>query len=131
LIPGFSLLALTHALMATVALLHFSFPSYVAVYLGVYASQALTGGNMLTLGSDLAPPQARGLFFGVYNLISQTGSTLSPLAFAALATAYDYPASFVFLSLMSLGAALVLGLLVPDPVGRAARRKVTAQTASS
>lgn len=118
LIPGFTLLGVGHALMAVTAYAHFPFGAYIGVFLWVYAAQSLTGGNMQTLGSDLAPPSARGRFFGTYNLISQTGQMLSPVFFALLAGAFSYFASFAFLSVMALGAAFVLGTQVKETLRR-------------
>jgi MFS family permease len=114
LVPGFSLLGISYLLMASTAVFHLPLAFFVLSFLAVSASQSLTGGNMQTLGSDMAPPNARGRFMGVYNLISQSGQTLSPVIFAFFAGSFGYPASFLFLAVTGGATALVLATQVRE-----------------
>ena len=50
------------------------------------AAQSLTGGSIQTIGADVAPPQARGMFLGLWRFTGQVGQTASPVAFAFLAS---------------------------------------------
>jgi MFS family permease len=84
-VPGFTGLAIAMAALAACAVLLLDLSSYVALFLFAVASQALTGGSIQTLGADVAPAQARGMFLGLWRMVGRGGSTLSPILFAALA----------------------------------------------
>jgi MFS family permease len=119
LVPGFTLLGISYGVMTLTAVFHLSVYVFILAFLAVSASQSITGGNMQTLGSDMAPPNARGKFMGIYNLISQTGQTLSPLLFAFFAGVLGYPASFLFLAVTGAATALVLGTQVRETLRKA------------
>lgn len=114
LIPGFIAIALALMLVAATALLHASLTWFVVTYVAVVATQSLTSGSNQTLGADVAPPGARGVFLGLWNFTGQSGSSLSPIVFAALATFAGYTAAFLFLALASMGVAAMLATLIPE-----------------
>ena len=116
LVPGFSLLALALAFISVTAYMHLSFEMFVLAYLCVYMSNAITGGNMQTLGSDIAPKNARGRFYGVWNTLGSVGSPVSTSIFALLSASMGYWVAFGFLGTMACGAALILGTQVRDRV---------------
>ena len=107
-VPGFSLLAFSLLIMATSAFGHWAFSSYVAAFLFARVSMSSVSGTMQVIGSDAAPPHARGAFFGLWGFVRSCGSFLSPAAFAGMATGFGFGASFVLLSVMSLGTASIL-----------------------
>lgn len=113
-VPGFGSLGLALLLMALIALLNLSFPVFVIALIGVGLTQGLTGGSMQTLGSDVAPAHARGQFFGVWNTIGQFGTFLSPAIFGVLTEQAGSPSAFLFLGLMSIGGAVLVGLFVKE-----------------
>jgi MFS family permease len=90
LVPGFSLLAVALAFISFTAYVHLSFKMFVLAYLCVYTSNSITGGNMQTLGSDIAPDNARGRFYGVWNTLGSVGSPVSTSAFALLSAGLGY-----------------------------------------
>ena len=108
-VPGFAGVAIAMSALAASAFLHFSFAWYVALFLFGVALQALTGGSVQTIGTDVAPPQARGKFLGMWRFASQGGATLSPILFALIADELNYGSSFLF---TALSAAVVLVLLI-------------------
>jgi MFS family permease len=114
LIPGFIAIAFTLLLVAATAVLHSPLVWFVATYMAVVATQSLTSGSNQTLGADVAPPGARGVFLGLWNFTGQGGSSLSPIVFAALAAFVGYPAAFVFLSIAALSVAAMLATLIPE-----------------
>jgi MFS family permease len=120
-VPGFAGVTLTMLLLATTAFLQLSLVWYVATFLAAVAAQSLTGGSVQTIGADVAPPDARGLFLGVWRFTGQLGQTLGPLAFGFLAERTGYGSSFVFVAAAALVTALLLLTLVPE-TGRAPRR---------
>jgi MFS family permease len=114
LVPGFSLLAIALVFMSVTAYLHFPLGTFIVAYLLVSTSNGITGGNMQTLGSDLAPDNARGRFYGVWNTLGSVGSPVSTSTFALLTAGIGYWAAFGFLSVMACGAAFILGTQVRD-----------------
>lgn len=116
LVPGFSLLALALAFISVTAYSRLSVPMFMLAYFLVHASNAITGSNMQTLGSDIAPDKARGRFYGVWNTLGSVGSPASTSIFALLSAGMGYWAAFGFLGTMASGTALILGTQVRDRV---------------
>jgi len=114
LVPGFSLLTLALIFISVTDYVGLPFKFFVIAYLCVYTSNGITGGNMQTLGSDIAPQKARGKFYGVWTTLGTFGAPTSTSLFALLSAGLGYWAAFGFLSLMALLAALILGTQVRD-----------------
>ncbi len=114
LVPGFTLLALAFVFMGFTAYVQVPFNIFVATYFSVYATNSITGGNMQTLGSDIAPANARGRFYGVWQTLGSVGGPVGTSAFAALSGAAGYWAAFAFLAGTAATAAFILGVLVPE-----------------
>jgi MFS family permease len=74
----------------------------------------LGSGVMLTLGADLAPPETRGEFLGVWGLIGDAGSTSGPAIFGALAAVMALQPAIWVIAGSGVAAGLVFGLLVPE-----------------
>ncbi len=117
-VPGFTLLGLSFLFMMFTAYVHTAFPVWVLSFLMVQASQSITSGNMQTLGSDMAPRHARGKFMGMWQLIGQIGTTLSPAVFGFVSAGYGYAAAFTVFACSALGAALIVGTQVQETVRR-------------
>src|SRR5262249_54213466 len=83
--PGFFGVTVAMVLLAGTAFLHLSLAWYVAMFLFGVVCQSLTGGSIQTVGADVAPPEARGMFLGLYRFTGQAGVALSPIMFAFLA----------------------------------------------
>ena len=111
---AFSLLAVAFLFMGFTAYVQVPFNIFVAAYFSVYATNSITGGNMQTLGSDIAPPNARGRFYGVWQTLGSVGGPVGTSAFAALSGAAGYWAAFAFLAATAATAAFILGVLVPE-----------------
>jgi len=113
-VPGFIGVSVMMLLLAVTAVLHLSLVWYVATFLAGVAAQSLTGGSIQTIGADVAPPNARGLFLGIWRFTGQIGQTASPIAFAFLASTTGYGSSFVFIALAAAMTALLLITLIPE-----------------
>jgi MFS family permease len=74
----------------------------------------LGSGAMLTLGADLAPPDFRGEFLGLWRLIGDSGSTCGPLMVGVIADVITLPASTLLISTSGLLATLIFVFLVPE-----------------
>jgi ACDE family multidrug resistance protein len=113
-VPGFSLIALGLMFLASGAQWHWSLVSFIAGFLWIHASHSVTSGSMQVIGSDMAPANARGRFFGFWRLIGEIGSLVSPLLFAFVAEHLDYSAAFALFSLGSLATAILLAFSVKE-----------------
>jgi len=114
LVPGFSLLTVALVFISITDFTQMPFNMFMVAYLCVYASNGITGGNMQTLGSDIAPKKARGKFYGVWQTIGTVGSPTSTSIFALLSGGLGFWAAFGFLGFMASGTAFILGTQVHD-----------------
>jgi MFS family permease len=132
LVPGFTLLFVAFLFLGLTAVLHVPFGLFMIAYLCVYACTSMTGGNMQTLGSDIAPANARGRFYGVSQTLGNVGGPIATTAFALLSASAGFGAAFAFLGLTAGSAAFVLGTQVRDRLReerKAARSAVAAAPA--
>jgi MFS family permease len=113
-VPGFVGVTVAMLLLALTAFLHLPLFWYVATFLSAVVTQSLTGGSVQTIGADVAPPQARGMFLGLWRFTGQVGQTVSPIAFAWLAEVTGYGSSFAFTAAAAAITALLLITLIPE-----------------
>lgn len=109
-VPSFAIQGIGMALVP----LAFGFWSLLAATLVIGFGNGLGSGSMLTLGSDLAPKDAMGEFLGMWRLIGDTGQSGAPLVVGAVADAFSLSMATLVVAMAGFGAALVLGLLVPE-----------------
>ncbi len=114
LVPGFSLLAVAFAFLSFTDYAGSSFGMFVLAYVCVFTSNGITGGNMQTLGSDIAPEKARGKFYGVWQTITTVGSPGGTTMFAVPSGGMGYWVAFGFLGMTAGGTALILGTQVRE-----------------
>jgi MFS family permease len=126
-VPGLVLLGAALLAMAAIAYARLPLLTYVLALFAVRIALSFTSGSMQVLASDVAPRESRGRFLGTWRLVGEVGTLLSPLAFAALADGVSFAAAFAFLSLTSLGGAVLLAACVRET----APRRVAASPASS
>ena len=74
----------------------------------------LGSGTMMTLGADLAPPGAVGVFLGFWRLIGDSGQSSGPLIVGATADIFGLTTTAIILSGIGGAAALTLALLVRE-----------------
>jgi len=113
-VPGFVGVSAAMCALAASAFLHLALPWYVALYLIGVALQALTGGSIQTVGADVAPPEARGTFLGIWRFTGQGGNALSPILFAVLAQGLNYGTAFLFIAASAASVAFLLIRHVPE-----------------
>ncbi|HEY0582472.1 MAG TPA: MFS transporter, partial [Chloroflexota bacterium] len=107
-------------LLAATAFFQMSLVWYVITFLAGVAAQSLTGGSIQTIGADVAPSQARGMFLGLWRFTGQVGQTISPILFALLAEQTGYGSSFVFVAVAAGVTALLLVTVIPETRARRA-----------
>ena len=117
-VPGFVFMALGLIFLAWGAQLQWSLGSFIVGFFWIHGGGAVTSGSMQVLGSDMAPPSARGRFFGFWRLIGEIGGLVSPALFALLATQVAYSAAFIFFALCAFATAALLAFSVKETVGR-------------
>jgi MFS family permease len=113
-VPGFALMTVTMLLLAGTAFFSLSLVWYVATFLAGVAATGLTGGSVQTIGTDVAPAQARGMFLGLWRFTGQAGQTVSPIVFAFLAETTGYGSSFVFIAAAAAVTAILLVSVIPE-----------------
>jgi MFS family permease len=113
-VPGFGGVTIAMAALAVSAFAHLSLAWYVVLFLLGVTVQSLTGGSIQTVGADVAPPEARGTFLGLWRFTGQGGAALSPIVFAVLADQVSYGSSFLFTSASAAVVAFLLIRYVPE-----------------
>src|SRR5581483_3852254 len=108
-VPGFVGVTVTMIAVALTAFWQLPLGWYVAAFLCSGAAQSLTSGSVQTIGTDVAPDGARGMFLGLWRFTAQVGTAMSPSIFAFLADHSGYGFSFVY---VAMAAAVVVWLLV-------------------
>ena len=75
-------------------------------------------GSMQTLGSDIAPAEARGKFFGVNRLIAEAGSMSNPgvfiIATATIAGGVGFGSAFLIMAVCALSSSSLVGFLLRE-----------------
>ena len=106
-------------LIASISWLLLPAPFFIGAYVWLQLSASLMGGSMQTMGTDIAPANARGKFFGVSRLVGEAGSLSNPVSFAILSSLASFAAAFLFRGAMSLAAGAVFMLLVKETLQKA------------
>ncbi len=117
-VPGLLLCTGAMLFLSATAYLDASFAWFVAAFVAIHMSVNVISGNMQTLGTDVAPTEARGVFFGASRTIAQGGSTLSPASFGLLAGLASASAGFLFLGATAFAGGLIAIFLIPETLRR-------------
>lgn len=113
-VPGFGGVSISMTALALSAFLHLSLAWYVPLFLCGVALQSFTGGSVQTVGADVAPPEARGTFLGIWRFASQGGAALSPIIFAVLSDTVSYASAFLFTAISASIVTFLLVRFVPE-----------------
>ena len=109
-VPSFTLQALGMALIP--------FTGHLTTFIGAVAlisvGNGLSSGSMMTLGADLAPPQNRGEFLGLWRLVGDLGSSGGPLIVGGVAQLLTLATTAWYVSATGLLAALIFYFFVPE-----------------
>ena len=117
-VPGLILSASAMAFLAGTAYFDASYAWFIAAFTAVHMAVNVISGNMQTLGTDVAPVNARGMFFGVSRTVAQGGAVLSPASFSAVTSLAGAGAAFSFLGASALVGAIIVVFLVPETLRR-------------
>lgn len=116
-VPSF----LTLAGGMVVAAMAFDAPSLLAASILLGIGNGVGSGSMMTLGADLAPPDARGEFLGFWSLIGNAGSTGGPVVVGGLADLWSLQVAGLVVAGLGLAAAVTLAFFVPETLARTPR----------
>lgn len=83
----------------------------VGLLMGI--GNGMSAGIVMTLGADLAPPDRRPVFLGVWRVCADTGAGLGPFVIAGVTAAAALAAGIVAMGVVGLGAAAWLGYWIP------------------
>jgi MFS family permease len=116
-VPSFLIQALGLSLVPLTG----SFAGLLSASLLIGFGNGLGSGSMMTLGTDLAPQEARGEFLGVWRLIGDGGRTGGPLVVGQVADLMTLPAAAWAISGAGLVAGTIFVLFVPETLKRRRR----------
>lgn len=111
-VPSFAIQALGMFLMPLTG----SFTGLLLAAMLLGLGNGMGAGSMMTLGADLAPKEARGEFLGLWRLIGDGGQTGGPIIVGQVADLVALPTAAWAMAAAGLCAALVFGLLMPEPL---------------
>jgi MFS family permease len=109
-VPCFAIMAIGMALIPLTS----GFVGLLLVSCFIGVGNGLGSGSMMTLGADLAPPEATGEFLGIWRLIGDSGGFLGPIVVGVVAGLLSLQGSAWALSVVGVLAALSLALLVRE-----------------
>ena len=101
-------------LMAATSYAGLSFIWFIAAFAANHVSVSIMLGSWQTIGTDVAPTEGRGTFFGTSRLISHTGRLSSPGSFAILSEVGSFGIAFTFLATASPSAGVIILFLVKE-----------------
>src|SRR5207249_4634399 len=113
-VPGFFCLSLAVLGMAASAAFHLGLPVFLTLFLLCVGSVGLTSGSIQTVGADVAPPEGRGMFLGLWRFAGQLGTAGSPMLFALLASTTGYASSFLMVSISAAIVGYLMFFRVPE-----------------
>ena len=126
-VPGSVLLGSGLTLMAVAAAFQLPFTVFLVSLFMAGIAVSLMAGSMQTLGADVAPPEARGKFFGVNRLIAEAGSMLNPASFSLVtwlaSGAAGFAGAFALMGGSAFIAAAFIGVLVEETLRKGEGRK--------
>lgn len=109
-VPSFALLGLGIALLPLTG----TFISLALVGAFIGFANGLGSGTMLTISSDLAPPDTRGEFLGIWRFVGDAGFTAAPLIVGTVADLLALSAAALAMGVIGAAAAAVFLFFVPE-----------------
>lgn len=109
-VPSFAIMAVGVALIPLAA----NFLGLLLAACVIGFGNGIGSGSMMTLGADLAPPDALGEFLGIWRFVGDAGQAGGPLVVGIVADAVGLTATAFVLSGIGLAAAVILSVLVRE-----------------
>ena len=109
-VPCFTIMSIG---MALIPATH-SFGGLLAVALLIGFGNGLGSGTMMTLGADLAPPDALGEYLGLWRLVGDSGHATAPIIVGGVAQVVGLVMAAYVIAGIGLGASSIFAFLVPE-----------------
>lgn len=109
-VPSFAVMAIGMGMLPFAS----SFWGLAAVAAVIGLGNGMGSGAMMTLGADLAPPDATGEFLGIWRVIGDFGGVVGPLLVGVVGDAMGLRGSSIFLMLSGLCSSAILLMLVKE-----------------
>jgi MFS family permease len=109
-VPSFAVMAVGVALIPFAT----DYAGLILAAMVIGFGNGLGSGTMMTLGADLAPPEAAGEFLGLWRLVGDAGAVGGPLVVGVMAATFGLEGSAYALAVIGAAAALTLALLVRE-----------------
>jgi MFS family permease len=113
-VPALGLIAGSLLFVALTSLWSMPVTAFYTAFVLLQLSTSLMGGSMQTLGSDIAPPHARGRFLGAHRMVSNSGSMGNPVSFGLLSQLGGYTLAFAFRGVVGFIAAFIFIFYVKE-----------------
>lgn len=109
-VPSFAIMAIGMGLLPVAG----SFWGLTVVAALIGLGNGLGSGSMMTLGADLAPPNATGEFLGIWRVIGDFGGVAGPMLVGVVGDSLGLRGSSLFLMVSGLASAAILFALVKE-----------------
>ena len=126
-IPSFAILGFSLVLVGTVEspiLFLTSFSTLIAAAILSGIGNGISSGLVLTLGSDLSPPENRGGFLGIWRFISDGGGAAGPTVMGIIANSFSLAIASFSSGLIALVGIFFLRFLVKETLVKKDTKKV-------
>ena len=120
-VPSMAVLGLTHLLLPLTG----GLPSLLAVAVLMGVGNGMGAGVVMVLGADVAPPESRAEFLGVWRLFHDAGSAAGPLVVSAVTALVALGPAVAVMGGVGLGAAALLARRLPRMSAPAGRGRMT------
>lgn len=121
-VPASATLAAGLFFMGIVAAYEHPLFLFIGAFVFINLAVSFMAGSMQTLGSDIAPAEARGKFFGVNRLIAEAGSMSNPgvfiIATATIAGGVGFGSAFLIMAVCALSSSSLVGFLLRETLTR-------------
>lgn len=109
-VPSFAIMAIGMGLLPVAG----SFWGLTVVAALIGLGNGLGSGSMMTLGADLAPPNATGEFLGIWRVIGDFGGVAGPMLVGVVGDSLGLRGSSLFLMVSGLASSAILFALVKE-----------------
>jgi len=114
-VPGLALVAVAAYLLG----ISTDYGGLLLMILVYGMAEGMTMGTTQVFAMDLAPPERRGAFLGVWSLVASTGNLVGPLAIGFAVAWLGFGPAFLGLAIWIGIAALLVAVFATDTRGRA------------
>lgn len=113
-VPGLAVLGGAMVFLGVTSFASLPFSAFVGGFVVLQTMNSLLTGSWQVVGSDLAPPGARGRFFAVGRTVTQAGFATNPAAFSLLTALSGFTLALSVIGAAGMLSSLVLGVFVEE-----------------